>query len=488
MFQKIPLPVIQILHTLNEAGFEAYIVGGCVRDLLLGRIPKDWDITTSALPENILTLFPESFYENDFGTVGVKVAHVALNGTPQSHTPPVESKEIVEVTTYRPESGYEDKRRPDQVSFTTSLTEDLARRDFTINALAYGKDSTGVWNLVDPFSGQNDLRQKIIRTVGNPTERFSEDALRLMRAVRFLSELREKREGESSPNLKHVSQERIRDELSKIILSPNGAFGIQTLHEAGLLATILPELEVGIGVTQNLHHIYTVWEHNLRALDTCPSEKLSVRLAALLHDVGKPQTKRGEGYRATFYNHDHVGAKIAEKALIRLRYPKAVVAHATLLVDNHLFYYNVDEVTESSVRRLIKRVGLENMDDLMAVRIGDRLGSGVPKGKPYKLRHLEYMIEKVSKDPLSAKMLTVKGNDLMETLALPASPKIGMLLDVLLAEVIEDPSINTRELLLKRATELKEHDLPTLRTLAQEKISETKKEKDTQIKKRHWVE
>ncbi len=505
MFQKIPLPVIQILSTLNEADFEAYIVGGCVRDLLLGRIPKDWDVTTSALPENILALFPESFYENDFGTVGVKVAHIALSGTPQSHTPPVESKEIVEVTTYRTESGYEDKRRPDQVSFTTSLTEDLARRDFTINALAYGKDSTGVWNLVDPFSGQNDLHQKIIRTVGNPSERFGEDALRLMRAVRFLSELREKREKEPShnwqiepatfealkqlsSNLKHVSQERIRDELSKIILSPNGAFGIQTLHEAGLLATILPELEVGIGVTQNLHHIYTVWEHNLRALDTCPSEKLSVRLAALLHDVGKPQTKRGEGYRATFYNHDHVGAKIAEKALIRLRYPKAVVAHATLLVDNHLFYYNVDEVTESSVRRLIKRVGLENMDDLMAVRIGDRLGSGVPKGKPYKLRHLEYMIEKVSKDPLSAKMLTVKGNDLMEALTLPASPKIGMLLDVLLAEVIEDPSINTREILLKRATELKEHDLSTLRILAQEKISETKKEKDTQIKKRHWVE
>lgn len=506
MFQKIPLPVIQILYTLNEAGFEAYIVGGCVRDLLIGRIPKDWDVTTSALPENILTLFPESFYENDFGTVGVKVAHVALNNSiPQSHTASGELKEIVEVTTYRTESGYKDKRRPDQVSFTTSLTEDLARRDFTINAMAYGKDATGVWNLVDPFSGQSDLHKKIIRTVGNPNERFGEDALRLMRAVRFLSELREKREQETSPNwqiepttfealkqlspnLKHVSQERIRDELSKIILSPNSAFGIETLHEAGLLAIILPELEVGIGVTQNLHHIYTVWEHNLRALDTCPSEKLSVRLAALLHDVGKPQTKRGEGYRATFYNHDHVGAKITEKALIRLRYPKAVVAHATLLVDNHLFYYNVDEVTESSVRRLIKRVGLENMDDLMAVRIGDRLGSGVPKGKPYKLRHLEYMIEKVSKDPLSAKMLTVKGNDLMEALALPASPKIGMLLDVLLAEVIEDPSINTKELLLKRATELKEHDLPTLRILAQEKISETKKEKDSQIKKRHWVE
>ncbi|MEI9966537.1 MAG: HDIG domain-containing metalloprotein [Candidatus Moraniibacteriota bacterium] len=183
------------------------------------------------------------------------------------------------------------------------------------------------------------------------------------------------------------------------------------MEAAGLLQFIIPELREGIGVTQNLHHIYTVWEHNVRALATCPSRKLSVRLAALLHDVAKPRTKRGEGYRSTFYNHDHVGARMTRVILTRMRYPRAVVEKATLLVDNHLFYYNVDEVTEASVRRLVKRVGLQNMDDLMAVRIGDRLGSGVPKAKPYKLRHLEYMIEKVSQDPLSAKMLALKGTD-----------------------------------------------------------------------------
>jgi tRNA nucleotidyltransferase (CCA-adding enzyme) len=518
MHQKIPLPVQDILKTLHEARFEAFIVGGCVRDLLLDRPPKDWDITTSALPEEILSLFPDSFYENTFGTVGVKVPRftkreeayespekltIEKNSSPTTLN---ESEtEIIEVTTYRTESGYSDMRHPSTVAFTTSLTEDLARRDFTINAMAYGKESDGTWSLIDPFLGQEDLQKKIIRTVGEPTERFTEDALRLIRAIRFLVELRHPNEKKDvpnwqieentfraietlAPNLARVSQERIRDEITKIILSQSPAFGIEMLHQAKLLSFILPELEVGIGVTQNLHHIYTVWEHNLRALATCPSPKLSVRLACLLHDVGKPQTKKGDGHHSTFYNHDHVGARITEKALTRLRFPKAIVKKVTLLVDNHLFYYNVDEVTESSVRRLVKRVGLENMADLMAVRIGDRLGSGVPKGKTYKLRHLEYMIEKVSHDPLSTKMLAIKGNDLMTELALKPSPKISMLLDVLLAEVIENPKLNTREILLGRAKELEGHDLVHLRTLAQEKISTTRKGEENVIKKRHWVE
>ena len=218
-----------------------------------------------------------------------------------------------------------------------------------------------------------------------------------------------------------------------------------------LLQVIIPELVEGVGVTQNLHHIYTVWEHNLRALATCPSKKLSVRLATLLHDVGKPRAKRGEGYRSTFYNHDHVGARMTRKILERLRYPKRIIDHASTLVDNHLFYYNVGEVTEASVRRLIKRVGLENMDDLMAVRIGDRLGSGVPKAKPYKLRHLEYMIDKVSHDPTSVKMLKINGLILMQELTLPPGPKIGALLECLLAEVIEDPKKNELSWLLDRS-------------------------------------
>lgn len=502
MKHHIPQPVKDLVESLNKAGFEAFVVGGCVRDLLLGRAPKDWDVTTDAVPEKIMELFPESFYENDFGTVGVK--------TPRFHADTPEDKEhdIVEVTTYRIESEYTDKRRPKEVQFTTSLEQDLARRDFTINALAYGpqsKEKDGEWQLVDLFGGEEDLKKKVIRTVGNPEERFGEDALRLMRAVRFYAELRdpnEKKEAHNwhienetfqairklAPTLDMISKERVRDELSKIILSTSPSEGIAMLEETGLLRFILPELREGIGITQNLHHIYTVWEHNLRALATCPSRKLSVRLAALLHDVGKPRTKRGEGYRSTFYNHDHVGGRMTRTILTRLRFSKEVTEKAALLVDNHLFYYNVGEVTEASVRRLIRRVGLENMDDLMAVRIGDRLGSGVPKGKPYKLRHLEYMIEKVSRDPISVKMLAVKGTDLIETLQVPAGPMIGAILDVLLAEVIENPGKNSKEILLKRAEELKSKELEHLRDLAKERIEERRDADDEKIKKRHYVE
>lgn len=489
MEQLIPVPVRDILQGLNQAGFKAYIVGGSVRDILLDRTPKDWDITTDALPEKIMEIFPESFYENTFGTVGVKVKVGE------------KTEEVIEVTTFRLESGYEDKRHPSEVRFTQRVEDDLARRDFTINAMAYGRDTEAAWNLVDPFGGKADLEAGIVRAVGNPHHRFEEDALRLMRAVRLVTELRgenPKRDWrleeytlsalkELSENIKAISQERIRDEFSKILLSAKPKEGVELLEETGLLRSFLPELREGIDVTQNLHHIYTVWEHNLRALETCPSQKLSVRLAALLHDVAKPRTKRGEGYRSTFYNHDHVGARMTTEILTRLRYPQAVVKKAALLVDNHLFYYNVGEVTEASVRRLIKRVGLENMDDLMAVRIGDRLGSGVPKAKPYKLRHLEYMIEKVSQDPLSVKMLAIKGTDLMEELALPAGPQIGAVLDVLLAEVIEDPKRNSRGYLLERAQALKGEKLEELRAIAKKKVESEKQASDKDIKKRHWV-
>ncbi len=497
MKYEIPQPVLDICERLKEAGFEAYIVGGCVRDLLLDRTPKDWDVTTNAKPEDVTKIFPESFYENDFGTVGVKV--------PRFHpgTPEDREHDVIEVTTYRIESEYTDKRRPKEVLFTQSLEEDLARRDFTVNAIALGKDAGDSWHTIDPFNGQQDLKQKIIRTVGIPEERFSEDALRLMRAIRFYAELSNPKQKKNdwaidsatldaikklSGNITHISTERVRDELAKIILSESPSLGIDLLEKTGLLKHILPELEEGIGVGQNLHHIYTVWEHNLRALETCPSKKLEVRLAALLHDVAKPRTKRGNGYRSTFYNHDHVGARMTRAILTRLRFPREIVEKSTLLVDNHLFYYNVGEVSEASVRRLIRKVGIENMKDLMDVRIGDRLGSGTPKAKPYKLRHLEYMIEKVSKDPISVKMLAIKGTDLMESLKIPAGPKIGAILDVLLAEVIEDPARNSKPALLARSEELLDRDLEELRELAKEKIEEKRGEDDEKIKKRHWVE
>lgn len=522
MLHKIPQPVRETLKALQEADFEAYIVGGCVRDLLLDRQPKDWDITTNATPEQTQSIFPDSFYENEFGTVGVKTIPFLPTGKPDRE------HDIVEVTTYRVESDYSDNRRPSQIVFTQSLEEDLSRRDFTINAIALSitnhqapitSESTD-FTIIDPFSGQSDLEKKVIRTVGSPTERFAEDALRLMRAVRFWAELRDSRaKGKHLPgdperigiyepeadnwnidpetfdairqhadSLRNISFERIQIELSKIILSNSPAEGIDLLEKAGLMKHILPELEEGLHVGQNLHHVYEVYQHNLLALKYCPSKKLDTRLAALLHDVAKPRTKRGNGYRSTFYNHDHVGARMSDIMLKRLRYPKAIIDKVALLVDNHLFYYNVGEVTEASVRRLIRRVGIENMKDLMDVRIADRLGSGTPKAKPYKLRHLEYMIDKVSRDAVSVKMLKINGKDLMDELTIAPGPKIGAILDVLLAEVIEDQSKNTREILLNRAKELMDTDLNQLRDMAKEKIEEKRESDDEDIKRRHWVQ
>lgn len=511
---EIPQPVVDVVRLLETHGFEAFVVGGSLRDLLLGREPKDWDITTNAKPEAIQKIFPESVYENTFGTVGIKVGRF-LKTTPED-----QATDLIEVTTYRTESNYTDQRHPDIVEFVETIEEDLSRRDFTVNALAAKLNQSISTSpdkpsdtqliscsltLIDPFGGKDDLHQKIIRAVGNPTERFEEDALRILRAIRLVTELssgdwkREKLDWTIEPStwdaLRNLSSrvgalsiERIRDEFSRIVTSSHPRQGIELLHEAHVLGYFLPELERGIGVTQNLHHIYTVWEHNLRALETCPSDKLAVRLAALFHDIGKPDTKRGEGYRATFYNHDHVGARITKRVLERLRYPKKIIDHASLLVDNHLFYYNVGEVTEASVRRLLRRVRSENMDDLMAVRIGDRLGSGVPKAKPYKLRHLEYMIDKVSRDAISVKMLKIDGKELMEKLKLKPGPKVGALLDCLLAEVIEDAKKNERDVLLDRAHKLMDNDLETLRSLAKERIEEKRLEDDQNIKDVHRVQ
>lgn len=555
---KIPDTVTHILANLLHAGFEAHIVGGSVRDIALGKTPKDWDIATNARPEEIQTLFPESFYENVFGTVSVKAdslsthtgRSMATSALPKETPASLEERpreqsgdRIIEITTYRSESGYEDKRHPSTVSFVSTMEEDLARRDFTMNAMALRPFPTQLsvphkgngiereadsqapapishYETVDPFGGAADIEHKMIRAVGNPTARFGEDALRMLRAIRFCAELRTsaplpreafmKADGSSdllhassdwqidsdtfeairahAADIRTVSRERVSDELGKILLSPNPAAGIDLLRTAGLLAYIMPELEEGVGVSQNLHHVYTVYEHNLRALATCPSDRMDVRLAALLHDVGKPRSKRGEGYRSTFYHHDHIGARMTRSLLSRLRFPTKIVEHATLLVDNHLFYYNVGEVTAASVRRLIARVGLENIGDLMHIRIADRLGSGTPKAKPYKLRHLEYMIDTVSHDPVSVKMLAVNGSDLLETLHIPPGPKIGAILDVLLSEVIEDPARNTKEMLLDRARTLKGEDVEHLRKQAKSAI-ETKRDSDDQKRKRrHWVE
>lgn len=499
---KIPENIKEILLKLEKLNFEAYIVGGSVRDLLLNREIKDWDLTTNAKPEEIIKIFPDSFCENEFGTVGVKIKE-------QEKT-----VGVVEITTFRIESQYSDKRHPDKIKFAKTLEEDLSRRDFTVNAMALKlvtrnsqretqeKNSDAPrstlhapsFEIIDLFDGKKDLKSKLIKAVGNANKRFSEDALRMMRAIRFAMQLNfsiEKKTleaiKENSENLTHISQERIKDELNKIILSDHPDEGIEMLHEAQLLKFILPELEKGIGIKQNMHHIYTIYKHCLLSLKFCPSQKLEVRLASLLHDIAKPQTKRGEGTNATFYNHDHVGARVSEKILKRLRYSNDIIEKVKLLVDNHMFYYNPDEVGESSVRRLVKKVGLENIQDLIDLRIADRLGSGVPKGKPYKLRHLEYVVDKVSTDAISVKMLKINGADLIKTLEINPGPQIGAILDVLLSEVIELPEKNDKKTLLDRAKELKKIDLEKLRKMAKIKIEEKKEEEDEEIKKKHWV-
>lgn len=476
---NIPKEIRSITKKLEKSGFEAFVVGGPVRDFLLGKMPKDWDITTNAKPEEIQKVFPENFYNNKFGTVTV------VNKSTKN-----ESLKNVEITTFRIDADYSDNRHPDTVKFTPSLKEDLARRDFTVNAMALEVESH---NVIDLFKGQDDLRNKIIRAVGNPNKRFNEDALRMLRAVRFSARLDfeiEKNTFEAiqknSGLLKFVSQERIRDEFEKIILSDRAYEGVELLRISGLLSFVVPELESGIGVSQNRHHIYTIYEHCALSLKHCPSKKPEVRLAALFHDIAKPQTKAGAGPDSTFYNHDFVGAKFVKKILTRLKFPNKIVDKVSLLVKNHMFYYNVDEVSEAGVRRLIRRTGKENLKDLMDLRIADRLGSGVPKAKPYKLRHLEYLIEKVSKDPISAKMLKVNGQDIMKILNASPGPKVGAILKVLLSEVIEEPNKNTKKYLEKRVKELNKLSAEDIKK-SEKVIEDKKEEEDLKDKKKFWV-
>ena len=295
-----------------------------------------------------------------------------------------------------------------------------------------------------------------------------------MRAVRFSCQqtqhrAKTERRRETGRQHKIHSNERLRDEL--VILQSDRAYeGIMMLHDFKLLQYLTPELEKGIGVEQAKHHIHTVFKHSLLSLKYCPSKDWRVRFAALLHDIAKPQTKRIIDGGATFYNHDFIGARVTEKIMKRLKFSNEDIDKVSLLVRNHMFYYNVGEVTESSVRRLIVKVGEENLKDLIDLRIADRLGSGVPKAKPYKLRHLEYMIEKVRQHPISAKMLKVNGDDLIKLLGIAPGPKIGAILDVLLSEVIENPDMNTKEYLEKRSAELDDFDLAQLREKAKQRL------------------
>jgi poly(A) polymerase/tRNA nucleotidyltransferase (CCA-adding enzyme) len=483
MKYNVPKEVKHIAETLEKSGHAAYFVGGCLRDLLLRRVPKDWDVATDATPDEVQRIFPESVYENTFGTVGVKT---------ESDDPALK---VVEVTTFRIEGRYTDLRHPDEVKFAKTIVEDLSRRDFTVNAVAAGLKG----ELVDPHEGADDIKRKVIRTVGDPKARFEEDALRLMRAVRLATELGFEIERNTKEAIRHhaglleaVAKERIRDEFVKLIMSDRAAEGVVAMEDLGLLKFVVPELREGIGCGQNKHHIYTVFDHNVRALNYAAEKEysLEVRLASLLHDVGKPKTKRGDGSDSTFYNHEVVGAKMAAVVMDRLRFGKDIAERVVHLVRHHLFYYNVGEVSEAGVRRFIARVGPEYIDDLLKVREGDRIGSGVPKAFPYKLRHLLFMMEKVKKDPIHPKMLILHGDDVMKILDVPAGPKIGKILGVLLEEVLDDPKRNTRGYLEPRVRELaalKEKELETLARAAREKKEEFESGLEDEMKKRYYV-
>lgn len=335
--------------------------------------------------------------------------------------------------------------------------------------------------------------------MGKPQDRFQEDALRLMRAVRFATQLNFTIEPqtfaaikENGHLIKAIAHERVRDELIKIVMTDEPQKGIFLLQETGLLRHVLPELEAGAGVAQNKHHIYTVFEHNVYSLMYAAAYGygLAARIASLLHDVAKPQTKLGEGSDATFYNHDIVGARVAARIMERLRFPKDLAEKVVTLVRYHLFYYDVGIVTASSVRRLLRRVGPENIQELLQVRMAERKGSGVPKARPYRLRHFEFMLEKVQRDPVSVQMLAVNGEDVMREAGIKPSPRVGWILNALLEEVLDDPKQNTKEYLTRRIGELHALSDQDLRALAEkglERKEALEEAEEDKIKEKYWV-
>lgn len=446
MVSAIPEEIIVIYQRLKAKKYEIYLVGGCVRGLLTHHKVQDWDFTTNAKPEEILKLYPKAFYDNKFGTVGV----------------PLKDGHVVEITTYRTEHGYSDRRHPTEVSWGKTIEEDLARRDFTINAIAYDIDSK---KIIDPYEGQEDLKKKIIKAVGDPSKRFKEDALRLLRAIRIATQLQFGIEQKTWIGLKkdakllsEISNERVRDELMKILESDHPYEGLMLLYESGLLSLILPELLIGIGVEQarpGRHHTEDVFTHNVLSLKFCPSSDPLVRFATLIHDIGKPKVaaKDKEGH-VIFHNHEIVGARIAWEICERLRFSRKDKEKIVNLIRWHMF--TVDEhITDAAVRRFIRRVGVENVKDMMDLRVGDRLGGGTQTAESWRLKKFkERVAGELAPKPFSMNDLVIDGNDIMKSLNMKPGPKIGQILQKLFEEVDEDLSKNKKDYLLKRAREI----------------------------------
>lgn len=490
---KIPREVRGVIAVLQGAGHEAYIVGGCVRDLVMSNAPKDYDVTTNATPEEIIALFPKTFYENTYGTVGVVTC--GEDGLPVCSD---ETVKIVEVTPYRLESTYSDNRHPDEVKWSKKLEDDLKRRDFTCNALAFNP-TTG--DLIDLYNGLGDIETKVIRAVGDADTRFNEDALRLMRAVRFVCQLdfdldpvtRESVE-KNAALLNNISRERVKDEFVKLIMTDFPMRGFVLMKETGLMDYVVPELLRGVGVTQNQAHAYDVWEHNLRTLQHAADKKwpLHVRLSAIFHDISKPETKRfsKEKNVITFYGHDVVGGRVTREIMERLKFPKDLTEKVSMFVRWHMFFSDTEQITISAVRRLITSVGKENIWDLIDLRICDRIGTGRPKEEPYRLRMYQSMVEQALQDPISLKMLKTDGKRIMDVTQETPGPKVGYVLHALFDEVLENPEVNTEEYLDRRAKELivlSVDELKELGTKGKEEMEEKNKEKVKEIRKQFKV-
>lgn len=450
---KVQLPklVEEILNKFSKKGYEIYIVGGAVRDILLGKIVDDWDFTTNAIPEEILKVFPDGFYDNAFGTVGIN--------DPSSENP-------FEITTYRKEYGYSDLRRPDRIEWGKTLEEDLSRRDFTVNAMALEKikERQNEYNLVDKFQGQKDLKEKIIRAVGNPDERFSEDALRMMRAIRIASELgfaiEEKTLEAINKNaalINQIAKERVKEEFFKLLSSPHPYEGTLIFRNSGLMAEIIPEFEKTFGVNQKSpgrHHIYDVGTHLLMSLKNCKSEDPIVRFATLIHDIGKPQTyKVQENKVVTFYNHEVISTKIAENIAERLKFSNKEKDKFIKLVKFHQFTLD-EKQTDSAIRRFIRNVGKENIKDMLDLRIADRLGGGA-RETSWRLEEFKKRLLDVQKQPFSIKDLKINGKDVMKVLNIKPGPKVGDTLEKLFKEVVGKKIANEKKALLSKLEEFK---------------------------------
>ena len=439
----VPGAVVDVIDTLRAHGHAAYLVGGSLRDALLDRDPVDWDLATDALPPAIAALFPGAVYENRFGTVAVRRDH-----------------EVFEITTFRVEHDYADHRRPHRVAFGGDVVADLGRRDFTVNAMAWGGpadpasgdgDAGRPTTLVDPFDGLGDLAARRLRAVGDPEARFREDALRMVRAVRLAATLPMTVDPATLDAIvrhatlaEHLSGERVGAELSRLLQAPAPSVGLRLAADTGLLAVVAPELAAQPGVPQNKVVGEDLWDHTLRTVDAAPAGRPVVRLAALLHDVGKPDT-RADG---RFHHHDAVGARLTEAILRRLRYARPTIETVAHLVRHHMFTVDPD-ATDVAVRQFIRRIGREHIDDLFELRRADDIGSGFAPDDPVTTAFRARVEAQIAaRPPLDRNALAVDGSDLIRDLGLEPGPSLGRVLDALLEQVIDDPGLNDRATLM----------------------------------------